>query len=176
MSSRRSQQLAATLEARSGAINPTFPPPVTPTTPTPTVMARPSSDPRNQPVGDLLQQFGSETKTLITEELQLAKTEMTSKVKTAGQGAGLLGGAAVVGIFAFGALTAGLILALALVMPAWLAALVVGVAYGLVAGGLALAGKGKVKDATPLVPEQTVRTLGHLSNKLQGAWRRGQAR
>ena len=44
-------------------------------------------------------------------------------------------------------------------MPFWLAALIVTVLYGAIAGVLALTGKKKVTEATPPVPEQTVETV-----------------
>jgi hypothetical protein len=60
---------------------------------------------------------------------------------------------------ALGALTACFILALNAVMPAWLAALIVALVYGAIAAFLALRGRDKVKQATPLVPEQTIETV-----------------
>lgn len=168
MPNRRSQLLSATLEGRSGAQT-------QPTQPVYRVTGtNGSSDLRDQPVTQVLQRVSEESKSLINEELQLAKAEMSSKVKVAGKGAGMLGAAAVLGVYALGALTAAAVLALALVMKAWLAALVVALAYAVVAGILALAGRNKVQQATPLVPEQTVRTLGSLGQKLQAAWKRGQ--
>ena len=71
-------------------------------------------------------------------------------------GVGLLLGAGVVALYAVGALTAAAILGLAIVLDAWLAALIVGVAYLAVAGILALTGKKKVEQATPPVPEQAI--------------------
>ena len=53
-------------------------------------------------------------------------------------------------------ITAAAILALAIVLDAWLAALIVGVVYGAIAGVLALTGKQKVEEATPPVPEQAI--------------------
>ena len=44
-------------------------------------------------------------------------------------------------------------------MPAWLAALLVAVVYGVVAAVLAMRGRAKVKQATPPVPEQTIETV-----------------
>jgi hypothetical protein len=44
-------------------------------------------------------------------------------------------------------------------MTAWLAAVVVAAAYGLVAGGLALAARSRVKQATPPVPEQATQSV-----------------
>ena len=46
------------------------------------------------------------------------------------------------------------ILALALVLPAWLSALIIGVVLLLAAGVAALLGKGRVDDATPAKPER----------------------
>jgi hypothetical protein len=51
------------------------------------------------------------------------------------------------------------ILLLALVMPAWLAALIVAVALFLLAGIFALVGKKQVSRAVPPVPESTVRSV-----------------
>jgi putative superfamily III holin-X len=48
------------------------------------------------------------------------------------------------------------ILGVAIVLDAWLAALLVGVGYLAVAGILALIGKKKVEQATPPVPEQAI--------------------
>jgi uncharacterized membrane protein YqjE len=114
------------------------------------------NDLREQPIGDLLKQLSQETTTLVRQELELAKAEMAEKGKQAGKGAGMFGGAGVVGFLALGALTAALILALDTGMKAWLAALVVGVVYAAIAGVLALTGKKEVQQATPPVPEQTV--------------------
>jgi cyanate permease len=84
---------------------------------------------------------------------------MSQKAAIAGKGAGLLGGAAVTGLLAAGALTACLILVLSEVMDAWLAALIVAVVFAAVAAVLGLAGRNKVREATPAVPEQTVETV-----------------
>ena len=114
---------------------------------------------REQPIGDLLKQLSQETTTLVRQELDLAKAEMTEKGKKAGKGAGMFGGAGVVGFLALGALTAALILALDTGMKAWLAALIVGLVYAAIAGVLALTGKKEVQQATPPVPEQTVESV-----------------
>jgi uncharacterized membrane protein YqjE len=114
---------------------------------------------REQPIGELLKQLSQETTTLVRQELELAKAEMAEKGKKAGKGAGMFGGAGVVGFLALGALTAALILALDTGMKAWLAALIVGLVYAAIAGVLALTGKKEVQQATPPVPEQTVETL-----------------
>jgi MFS family permease len=111
---------------------------------------------RDRPVAELMKDLSEQTSTLVRKELELAKAELTVKGKRAGIGAGMFGGAGLFGLFAFGALTATLILALATAVPSWLAALIVAAVYGAVAGVLALQGKNKVQAATPPVPEQAV--------------------
>jgi hypothetical protein len=114
---------------------------------------------RERPVGDLVKQLAGQTSTLVRQEIDLAKAEMSEKASVAGKGAGLLGGAAVVGLLAAGALTACLILALDEVVPDWLAALIVALVMGAVAAVLALQGRNRIRAATPPVPEQTVETV-----------------
>ena len=60
---------------------------------------------------------------------------------------------------ALGTLTAFVVLALSEVMDAWLAALIVGAAWVLVAAGLYFAGRERVSEAGPLVPEQTMESV-----------------
>jgi uncharacterized membrane protein YqjE len=110
-------------------------------------------------VPELLRELSDQTATLVRQELDLAKVEMTEKGKQAGIGAGMFGAAGLVGLYALGALTAAVILALSLAMSGWLAALIVAVVYGAVAGVLALTGKSRVQRGVPPTPEQTVQTV-----------------
>jgi uncharacterized membrane protein YqjE len=105
---------------------------------------------------DLLRQLSQQTGDLVRQEMELAKAELREKGKAAGIAGGMFGGAGVVALYGVGALTAAAILALAIVLDAWAAALIVGVAYLAVAGILALTGKKKVEQATPPVPEQAI--------------------
>jgi hypothetical protein len=81
---------------------------------------------------------------------------LTQKGKRLGVGAGAFGAAGILGLFAFGALTATLILLLATAMDAWLGALIVTVVYALIAAALALTGKKQVEEGTPPVPERAI--------------------
>ena len=118
-----------------------------------------SDDLRERSLGELLKRLSEQTTRLVHQELELAKAELTQKGRQAGMGAGMFGAAGALGLAALGALTACFILALNAIMPAWLAALIVAVVYGAVAAFLALRGRDKVKQATPLVPEQTIETV-----------------
>jgi Putative Actinobacterial Holin-X, holin superfamily III len=122
-------------------------------------MADDDSQPSARSVADLLTQASDQTATLVRQELELAKSELTIKGKQVGLGAGMFGGAGVFGVYAFGALTAAIILALSLAVTGWVAGLIVAVAYGAIAGVLALQGKKKVKAGTPPLPEQSVQSV-----------------
>ena len=113
---------------------------------------------RERPTAELVRELSDQTTTLIRKEIELAKVELDGKRRRLTAGAGMFGGAGLFGLFAFGALTACLILALATVLSAWLAALIVAAVYGAIAGVLALRGKQQVARATPPVPEQAVET------------------
>ncbi len=108
---------------------------------------------------DLLKRLSDQTVTLVRQELELAKAEVTEKGKQAGMGAGILGGAGLFGLLALGALTACLVMALDTGMEGWLAALIVAAVYGAIAAVLALTGKNKVREAAPAVPEETLETV-----------------
>ncbi len=116
-------------------------------------------DLRDQSFGDLFKQLSEQTSTLVRQEVELATVELKEKGRAAGIGAGLMGAGGLLGLGAFGALTAALILVLALWVDAWLACLIVAAVYGIGAAILALTGKGKLQEASPPIPEQTIETL-----------------
>src|ERR671937_1011354 len=119
----------------------------------------PGTVPDDATVAELVKRLSEQTSRLAREEVELAKAELATKGKRAGQGAGMFGGAGLFGLYALGALTAAAILALATAVAGWLAALIVAVVYGAIAGVLALTGKTKVAQATPPVPEQATESV-----------------
>jgi MFS family permease len=110
----------------------------------------------DRPMAELVRQLSDQTTTLVRQEIELAKAEMTAKGKQVGIGAGAFGGAGLVGLYAVGAITACLILALSTAVAGWLAALIVGVVYAAIAGVLALIGKKKTQAGAPPVPERAI--------------------
>ena len=107
-------------------------------------------------LSELSRDLANQTSSLAQKEIELAKAELALKGKRLGIGVGAFGAAGLVGLYALAALTAAAILALAIVLDVWLAALIVGAVYGAIAGVLALTGKQKVEEATPPVPEQAI--------------------
>ena len=114
----------------------------------------PEADQRSS--ADLFKQLVERSSELARKEVELAKVEMALKAKRLELGAGAFGSAGLLGLFAFGALTAALILVLATALDGWVAALIVAAAYAAVAGVLALVGKKRVDEGTPPVPEQAI--------------------
>jgi Putative Actinobacterial Holin-X, holin superfamily III len=108
---------------------------------------------------ELVKQLSEQTSRLVRQEVELAKAELSVKGKQAGVGAGMFGGAGVFGLYALGALTAAAIAALATAVATWLAALIVAVVWGAIAGVMALTGKKKVQQAVPPVPEESVESV-----------------
>jgi hypothetical protein len=109
-----------------------------------------------QSLAELTRQLSEQTTTLARMEVELAKAELQQKGKQIGIGAGAFGGAGLFGFYAFGALTATLILALAEAVDPWLAALIVTVVYAAIAGVLALIGRNRVQEGTPPTPERAI--------------------
>jgi hypothetical protein len=113
---------------------------------------------RDRPIGELVKDLSQQTSTLVRQEIELARAELQQKGKVAGKGAGLMAGAAVAGLLALGALTAGLIALLDKAMATWVAALIVMALWAVVAAVLAKAGQSALQRATPPAP-QTVETV-----------------
>jgi membrane protein len=110
-------------------------------------------------VAELVKQLSEQTSRLAHQEVELAKAELAAKGKRAGIGAGMFGGAGILGFYAAGALIAAAILGLATAIAGWLAALVVAAVLAAAGGLLALQGKKKVEQATPPLPEQATESV-----------------
>jgi tetrahydromethanopterin S-methyltransferase subunit C len=107
----------------------------------------------------LVHDLSEQVSRLVRDELRLAKLELVRKGRSAGLGAGVMGAAAVLALFGGGVLVTAIVLLLALAMPAWLAALIVAVVLFAAAAVLGMAGKKKVQQATPPVPEETIASV-----------------
>ncbi|MFJ4101157.1 phage holin family protein [Amycolatopsis japonica] len=112
--------------------------------------------PEERSVGELVSDLSDEVKHLVRDEMRLAVFELQGKGKKMGVGAGLFGAAGIFALFGLATLITAVVLALALVMPAWLAAVVTGAALLLIGGLSALVGKKEVTSATPPVPEEAI--------------------
>lgn len=121
------------------------------------------------PAGELVGRLTAQLSTLVRSEVKLASAEVKGKVKPLGTGIGLFAGAAFVGIAGLQVLIVTAILALALALPAWLAALIIGVVLLILAGILALVGKKLVSRGTPPVPTETIESVKRDIATIKGA-------
>lgn len=112
----------------------------------------------DRPLASLFTELTRETATLFRNEVRLAKTELADKARQAGRGATEIAVGGVLLLVALHALAAAAILALALVLEPWLAALAVAVLVAVV-GGLVLA-RGLVNIRSDrLTPRRTMDAL-----------------
>ncbi|RIQ29588.1 phage holin family protein [Jiangella rhizosphaerae] len=110
-------------------------------------------------VAELVRQFSEQTSHLIRDEMRLAQAEMSQKAKHAGIGVGLYGGAGLLAFFGMGALVTAAIAALSLTdLTVWASALIVAAALFVLAGIVAMIGRGETKQASP-TPERTVENV-----------------
>ena len=122
-------------------------------------------------LGEMFAELSRETRTLVQQELQLAKTELTEKASRMGKGAAFIVGGGLIAYAGLLAIVAALVLILiAIGLPPWAAALlggllVAGIGYLLVRSGLAAL---KPQD---LAPRKTIETL-----KEDAQWLKAQAK
>jgi uncharacterized membrane protein YqjE len=109
-------------------------------------------------LGELFSELASETGTLVRQEVALAQAELTKKAANVGKNVGYLVVGGVVAYAAALALMAAVIIGLSYFIPAWAAALVVGVVVGVAAYMMISSALGALKRAD-LAPSETVETL-----------------
>jgi len=117
-------------------------------------------------VGDLIGEVTRDLSTLMRQELELAKVEMKSEAKKAGQGAGMFGAAGFAGYMVLLFLSIALWWALAhLVGHSW-SALIVAVLWGVIGAVAFVIGRKKFREVNPK-PERTVDTLQQVPSALK---------
>ncbi len=119
----------------------------------------PEGQTQDQTLGALVHQLTQQVPELIRSEMRLAQAEVAQKGKRAGVGIGMFSVAGLLAFFAFGSIVATAILALSLVVDAWLAALIVALVLLAGAAVAGLVGKNKVAEAGPPAPERAIQGL-----------------
>lgn len=109
-------------------------------------------------LGDLFSELAEETSTLVRQEVTLAQTELTEKAARVGKNVGFLVVGGAVGYAALLAVLAAVVIGLAAFIPAWLAALIVGIGVGAAAYMIISPALESLKK-TDLTPRETVRSL-----------------
>jgi uncharacterized membrane protein YqjE len=121
-------------------------------------------------IGELIAELSRETTTLVRQELQLAKVEMSQKASRAGKNVGFLVVGGVVAYTGLLAIIAAVIIVLGNVIALWLSALVVGAVIAAVGLVLVIKGVNTLRQEDP-TPQETIETL-----KEDREWLRDQAR
>ena len=113
----------------------------------------------NRSLGELFSALAADTGTLVRQEVELAKTEMTQKATRVGKDIGFLLAGGAVAYAGFLAILAAIAIGLGqLGLPWWIAALLVGLVVAGIGGFLVMRGLTALRQETPL-PQQTIDTL-----------------
>src|SRR2546423_8164860 len=93
--------------------------------------------------GELFQDIVANVQEIIRSEFRLAKTEVREEVAKAGKSVSMLGAGVFIGLYALGFLLLTAVYALETVVPAWLAALIVGVTIAIIPATLGIMGRAR---------------------------------
>jgi hypothetical protein len=107
----------------------------------------------------IFDQVSNQIRGVVTQEVASAKAEVAARAKLNAAGIGLIIGAVTLVSLATVALTIAAIAALATTFALWLSALIVALVYLLVAVGLTIAGKGRIKKGGAPLPTDTMHGL-----------------
>lgn len=107
----------------------------------------PESQPLSPSVGELFTRITNKLTSLLRGEIELIKAQLKEKATRFGTAIALFAVAGVLALYGLGWLFFAAYAGIAVALPAWLAALIVGVALFVVVGILALVGKGQITKA-----------------------------
>ncbi len=110
---------------------------------------------------------------LAKDELEHAKREIASKLKRASAGGAFVGVAAALAFYLLGTLIAAAVLGVAVVLPAWLAALVVAGVLAVLASIFGILGVNLIKKAMPPLPTKSVESITRDLETIKGVDRHG---
>ena len=109
-------------------------------------------------LGELFSELAQETSTLVHQEVNLAKTEMSQKASRAGKHAGVLATGGALAYAGLLAILAAVIVLLDNIMPLWVSALLVGLVVAVV-GYLLVRRALDALKREDFAPRQTMETL-----------------
>jgi uncharacterized membrane protein YqjE len=114
--------------------------------------------PQSRSLGTLLSDLTNQLTTLVRQEIELAKVEMSQKLTALGKDAMMIGAGAAMLYAGFLGLLAAAAVILSLWMPAWLAVLIVAVVVLGVGAAVFVSGKNRLKKRD-IKPTQTIISL-----------------
>jgi membrane protein len=119
-------------------------------------MSRPNGE---LSTGELLAQLTNQVTRLVRNEVTLAQHEVRGKLEKSAPGVRLLGIGLGLALLAGAALVACVVLLLALFVPPWLSALIVGVVVLIIALIFVSAGRSRLRKAGPPVPTEAMASI-----------------
>lgn len=119
-----------------------------------------------RPVQDVLKDIVGNVQEIVRSELRLARTELRDKASVGGKAAAMIAAGGVLALYALGFIFVAMYVALDAVLWAWLSALIVAALIGIVASGLYMAGRSRLRNIRP-VPERTVMTAKETVNTVR---------
>jgi hypothetical protein len=111
-----------------------------------------------RPLAEVIRSVLEGLSSMFRKEVELAKIEMTEAVSSRAKGIGMMVAAGVTAVFAVAFLAASASAALDLVMPTWVARLIVAAVFILIGVGLFFAGR-RSMTSTSAAPKRTQETL-----------------
>ena len=122
------------------------------------LVGQPAPGDTERTVGQLVADASHDISALVQNEIQLAKAEVTKGLGFGGKGAGLLGGAAFLGLLGLIFLFHTLARVIAIWLPVWAGYLIITVVLLLLAAALGLLGyKALMKAKDNTVPQRAIR-------------------
>jgi uncharacterized membrane protein YqjE len=118
-----------------------------------------TTTPADASTPELISRLSEQSSRLVRDELRLAQAELSEKAKSLGRGAGMFGAAGLVAFFAIATMLTTVILALALAVDAWLAALIVTVVLLGIAGVLIVVARRQVSRGLPATPQKSIESV-----------------
>lgn len=119
-------------------------------------------------LGQLVADATQDISTIVRSEIALAKVEVTAEAKIAGKGAGMLAGAAFVGLLGLIFLFHTLANVLAVWLPLWAGYLITTVVLFILAAILGLVGKNSMSKVKPK-PERTIKNAQETIEAIKSA-------
>jgi uncharacterized membrane protein YqjE len=110
-----------------------------------------------RPISGILQDIKTNIQEIVQAEIKLAKIELTDTASRVRSASTMFGTGGVLGIYAVGFCLLAAMMALEIVLPGWLASLIVGVLAGI--GALIAISQGRQVLKTVRAPEKTIQTV-----------------
>lgn len=113
---------------------------------------------QDESIGELFSKLAGDASSLIRQEFRLAVVETKQNAARGVRHASLIAAGGVIGVIGIGVLTAAIVLLLALWLPAWLAAGIVGIALCVISLLVVKSGYSALKN-TEIVPDDSIASI-----------------